>query len=96
VGIIAQTLALPPTPTGNPTVDAAYLVTTEEPAMARVLGELLPGFATYQSVGVHLVGDGNTISFVMQQDKAPLVASVLYYAEQLSPLVSQVARRLGG
>ena len=96
VGAIAQRLALPPMPSGNPAVDASYLVTTQESAMARVLGELLPSFATYQNSGVHLVGDGDTISFVMQQDKSPLLANVLYHAEQLGPHMSQVARRLGG
>ena len=46
--------------------------------------------------GVHLVGDGSTISFIMHQDKSPLLANVLYYAEQLASEVSQVARRIGG
>ena len=96
LGAIAQTLALPPIPTGNPAVDATYLVTTQEPGMAQVLGELLPAFATFQNAGVHLVGDGSTISFIMHQDKSPLLANVLYYAEQLASEVSQVARRIGG
>jgi len=96
MGAIAQTLALPAMPTGNPAVDATYLVTTQEPGMAQVLGELLPPFATFQNAGVHLVGNGNTISFVMYQDKSPLLANVLYYAEQLAAQMSQVARRIGG
>jgi len=83
-------------PTGNPAIDATYLVTTQEPGMAQVLGELLPAFATFQNSGVHLVGNGDTVSFVMHQDKSPLLANVLYYAEQLSGHMSQVARRLGG
>jgi hypothetical protein len=96
LGAIAQTLALPPLPTGNPAVDASYLVTTQEPGMAQVLGELLPAFATYQNAGVHLIGDGNSVSFKMHQDKSPLLANVLYYAEQLAGHLSQVARRIGG
>jgi len=96
LGAIAQTLALPPIPTGNPPVDATYLVTTQEPGMAQVLGELLPAFVTFQNAGVHLVGDGSTISFIMHQDKSPLLANALYYAEQLTSEVSQVARRIGG
>ncbi|HEY6722643.1 MAG TPA: hypothetical protein VI197_01390 [Polyangiaceae bacterium] len=96
MGAIAQTMALPPLPTGNPAVDASYLVTTQEPGMAQVLGELLPAFATYQNAGVHLVGDGTSISFKMHQDKSPLLANVLYYAEQLAGDMSQVARRIGG
>lgn len=96
MGAIAQTLALPPLPTGNPAVDATYLVTTREAGMAQVLGELLPAFATFQNSGVHLVGDGNSVSFVMHQEKSPLLANVLYYAEQLAGHMSQVARRIGG
>ena len=96
MGAIAQTLALPPLPTNNPAVDATYLVTTQEPAMAQVLGELLPAFAIFQNSGVHLVGDGQTVSFVMHQDKSPLLANALYYAEALGEHVAQVARRIGG
>ncbi len=96
MGAIAQTMALPPLPTGNPAVDASYLVTTQEPGLAQLLGELLPAFATYQNAGVHLVGDGTSISFKMHQDKSPLLANVLYYAEQLAGDMSQVARRIGG
>ncbi|HEU5077132.1 MAG TPA: hypothetical protein VFU02_23235 [Polyangiaceae bacterium] len=96
LGTIAQTLPLAPLPTGNPAVDASYAVTTREPALARLLGELLPAFATFQNSGVHLVGDGNSVSFVMHQDKSPLLANVLYHAEVLATQLSQVARRLGG
>ena len=93
---IAQTLALPPAATGNPLVDKVYLVTTQEPGMAHVLGELLPGFVTFQNSGIHLVGDGTTISFVMQQNKSPLLANALYYAEQMAMEMSPLARRIGG
>lgn len=96
MGAIAQTLALPSLATGNAAVDATYLVTTQEPGMAQVLGELLPAFATFQNSGVHLVGDGNSVAFVMHQEKSPLLANVLYYAEHLAGHMSQVARRIGG
>lgn len=96
MGAIAQTMALPGLSTGNPSVDASYLVTTQEPAMAQLLGQLLPAFSTYQNAGVHLVGDGTSIAFVMHQEKSPLLANVLYYAEQLADHMSEVARRVGG
>ena len=96
LGPIAATAPLPPAPTGNAAVDATYAVTTHEPALAQLLGELLSGFATFQNSGVHLSGDGRSISFVMKQDKAPLLANALYYAETMASELTALARRLGG
>lgn len=96
LGPIAATQALPPAPTGNPAVDATYSVTTADPAVARALGEALGGFATFQNSGVHLVGDGRGVSFVMKQDKAPLLANALYYAEAMAQQLAALAQRLGG
>jgi hypothetical protein len=96
LGPIAQTQALAPQPTGNPSADAAYLVTTSEPGVAQLLGQLANGFATFANSGVHLVGDGQKVSFVMKQDKAPLLANALYYAEIMGTQLSDLARRLGG
>jgi hypothetical protein len=96
LGPIAQTQALPPVQTGNPQVDATYLVTTQEPGVARLLGEALATFATFQNSGVHLVGDGASIAFVMKQDKAPLLANALYYAEDMATQLTNLARRIGG
>jgi len=95
-GSIALTQALAPVSTGNPSVDASYSVGTREPAVAQILGQALPNFSTFATAGVHLVGDGNRISYVMQQDTAPLVGSALYYAEAMATQLSDLARRLGG
>jgi hypothetical protein len=96
LGPIAQTQPLPAQPTGNPSADATYLVTTAEPGMAQLLGQAAGGFATFANAGVHLVGDGHKVSFVMKQDKAPLLANALYYAEVMGSQLSTLARRLGG
>lgn len=96
IGPIAQTQPLAQNPTGNPQVDAAYLVATQEPGMAQWLGQVLPNFAVFVNAGVHLVGDGQRVSYVLQQDKAPLAASALYYAETMSSLLADLARRLSG
>jgi hypothetical protein len=96
LGPIAQTQSLAPVPTGNPAVDQTYVVATREPGMAALLGQVLPLFGEFQTSGVHLVGDGRSVSFVMKQDKAPLIASALYYAESLGKLLSDLARRVGG
>lgn len=96
LGPIVQTQALPAMPTGNPAVDATYQVATQEPAMAQMLGQVLPAFHTFTNSGIHLVGDGRTVSFVMKQDKAPLLANALYYAEVMAGLLSDLARRVGG
>jgi hypothetical protein len=96
LGPIAATQPLPAASTGNPAVDATYAVSTHEPAVAQLLGELLPGFATFQNSGIHLSGDGRSISFIMKQDKAPLLANALYYAETMATQLTTLARRLGG
>lgn len=96
VGPVVQQYTLPPMGTGDPSVDAIYQVSTQEPAMAQVLGQVLPGFATFANSGIHLVGDGKSVAFVMKQDKAPLLANALYYAEAMAQQLSEVARRVGG
>jgi hypothetical protein len=96
LGPIAQTQPLAAMPTGNAAVDATYLVATQEPGMAQLLGQVLGGFATFANAGVHLVGDGRSVSYMLQQDKAPLAANALYFAEAMSGLLSDLARRLGG
>lgn len=96
MGQIQQTMAVAPIVTGNPTVDSVYLVATQEPGMAQLLGQLLPAFAQFNQNGVHLVGDGQTISFVMKRDKPPLVANALYFAETLAANLTEMARRIGG
>ncbi|MBN1612403.1 MAG: hypothetical protein JW940_37580 [Polyangiaceae bacterium] len=98
MGPIQQILPLPAVPTGNPIVDAAYLVATGEPRLAQLLGTLIPGFAQLDQNrnGIHLVGEGTSISFVMQQNTAPLVANALYYAESMAMNLSQVAKAVGG
>ncbi|HVY25986.1 MAG TPA: hypothetical protein VHB79_05515 [Polyangiaceae bacterium] len=96
MGSIVKTQTLPEMATGNPAVDAEFSVSTQEPALAQLLGQLLPEFVTLGSAGVHLVGDGQRISFIMNQTTAPIVASALYHAEVMSHGLSNLAKRLGG
>jgi len=96
LGPIAAKQPLPKTPSGNPMVDSMYEVTTQEPGMAKLLGELLPAYTTFSNSGIHLVGDGKSVSFVMREDKAPLLANALYFAEAMGQQVSELARRVGG
>lgn len=58
-GAIVKQQTLPEAPTGNPAVDAEYSVTTQEPALAQLLGQVLPEFVALASAGVHLVATGN-------------------------------------
>jgi len=95
-GPIAQIQPLPPQPTGNPAIDGTYAVSTPERGVAQLLGQVLVNFGTFATAGVHLVGDGQTVAFVMKQDKPPIIGSALYFAEQMSALLSDLARRLGG
>lgn len=96
MGAIVKTQTLPEMPTGNPAVDAEFSVTTQEPALAQLLGQVLPEFVALGSAGVHLVGDGQRISFIMNQTTAPIVASALYHAEVMSHGLSNLAKKLGG
>jgi len=96
VGRIVRQQTLPDAQTHNPAVDAEFQVTTHEPALAQLLGELLPEFSTFGPAGVHLLGDGQQVSFVMNQSTAPMVPSALYYAEVMTHALSTIAQRLGG
>jgi len=96
VGAIVKQQTFPEMPTGNPTVDAEFSVMTQEPALAQLLGQVLPELVALGSAGVHLVGDGTRVSFIMNQTAAPIVASALYHAEVMSHALSNLARRLGG
>ncbi len=95
-GPIVQQQALPAQSSGDPQIDSKFAIHTHEPAMARVLAQQLPAFATFDNAGVHLVGDGQTVAYVMKQDKAPLLPNVLYFPEQLTSTVAAVARAIGG
>jgi hypothetical protein len=95
-GAIVKQQTLPELPTGNSAVDAEFSVTTQEPALAQLLGQVLPDFVVLGSAGVHLVGDGQRVSFIMNQTTTPIVASALYHAEVISHGLSNLARRLGG
>ncbi|HET6585344.1 MAG TPA: hypothetical protein VFG69_17920 [Nannocystaceae bacterium] len=96
LGAIARTQSLPEIPSGVAAVDAEYAICCSDPRMAALLAQMLPGFAHFASAGVHLVGDGQQVAFVMQQDKAPLLASALYYAEDMARLLVELSRRIGG
>lgn len=96
LGGITHSLPLPSAVTGNPTIDGAFYVATHEPAMATLLGELLPTFVNFAAGGIHLVGDGKTISFRMAVDRSPFMPNVVHYAEELSARMSYLAMRIGG
>lgn len=92
LGPIARTQALPVQSTGNPAIDATYEVATNDPAEAQYLGQHLAPFAQFANAGVHLVGDGRSIAYVMKQDKAPLLANALYYAEAMASALDALSR----
>lgn len=94
LGPIAKTQVLPAQQTGIPPVDSTYAVHTKDAELARRLGGELAGFSTFANSGVHLVGDGQTVAFVMKQDKAPLLANALYYAEDMQRLLLKLAEAL--
>lgn len=82
--------------TGSPEVDTRYAVYSESPAMAALLGELLPCLGTFDPIGVHLVGDGRDIVYRLSMDRSPFFGNVLYFADELAAKLSYLARRIGG
>jgi hypothetical protein len=95
-GPITRTLKCPEARTGEPEVDSTYLVATAEPAMAKLLAEYVGAFAAFKVGGVHLVGDGKTVSFVMRHDKSVMVGYGLYDAEAMADGLVAIARAVGG
>jgi hypothetical protein len=95
-GPITRTLALPEAKTGNASVDSTYLVTTKEQGMAKLMADHMGAFAQYTTGGVHLIGDGKTVSFPMERDKSVLVGYGLYFAESMAENLVAIARAVGG
>ncbi len=93
-GSIDRLKDLPTQSTGRPGTDAAYLVATTAPDMAALLGEALEGFAPFAATGVHLVGDGQRISFVMRQKGFPFVRTSLNHALLMRDQLTLLARRV--
>ncbi|MEU1573359.1 hypothetical protein ABZ519_19770 [Streptomyces collinus] len=85
-----------PLNTGRPDIDATYVVATEEPAVAQVLGEVLPGFTPFGQPGVHLVGDSTGVSFVMEKEEWPLVMLALDQVPVMKEHLAVLAQRVGG
>ena len=77
-------------------IDAVYSVATAAPAMAELLGDLLHGFPPLADSGVHLIGDGQGVAFVMQNRGFPFVGTSLGQAVLIRDQLTAVARRVGG
>jgi len=95
-GSIERMLPCPESPTGNPNVDSAFVVATTEPAMSALLANHLGAFAGFGVGGVHLVGDGASVSFRMRHNKPVMIAYGLYYPEAMASGLVAIARAVGG
>jgi hypothetical protein len=95
-GSVERILACPETHSGNPSIDSAFLVATKETAMAALLAKHLGAFAEFKVGGVHIVGDGKTVSFQMRQDKPVMIGYGLYYPEAMASGLVAIARAVGG
>lgn len=93
-GLIVERYTYPEVQTGNSQIDATYRVSTETPAMGALLGERLPPFAAFSNAGVHLIGDGAKVSYMMEHSKPPLLGNVLDHAESAADLLVALVRRL--
>lgn len=96
-GIPQREPLLPRVATGCSAVDGPLIVRTQEPAMAELLGRVLPHYASaFAMSGMHLHGDGYAVSFLMHQKVAPHPAAALENAEAMAELVVALARAVGG
>jgi hypothetical protein len=95
-GPIVRMTTCPEASTGVPGVDAAYLVATAEPAMAKLLANHMAAFAEFHVGGVHLVGDGQAVSFQMRESTSVQIAYGLYYPESMAKGLVAIARAVGG
>ncbi len=96
-GIPQREPLLPRVATGHSLVDGALIVKTQEPALAELLGRVLPQYASaFAMSGMHVLGDGYSVSFLMHQKVAPHPAAALENAETMAELVIALARAVGG
>ncbi|MBN8616426.1 MAG: hypothetical protein J0L92_37920 [Deltaproteobacteria bacterium] len=95
-GSVQRELALPPVPTGDPSIDARYQIFTSEPAIVPTLVSVLGHFAPIEAQGVHVVSDGTSVAFVLREKAAPFMGSALYEAEQLQRAMTTLAQAVGG
>lgn len=96
-GIPQREPLLPRAGTGHPGADGALIVKTQEPAMAELLGRILPQYApAFAMTGMHVHGDGSAVSFLMHQKVAPHPAAALENAETIAELVVALGRAVGG
>jgi hypothetical protein len=92
----APVLPLEEATTGNPAIDDWCRVLTSDPAMARRLGETLGAFEVFRGVGLHLIGDGQSVACLMRDDGRPLHAEVLARSERMAKGLTSLARAVGG
>jgi hypothetical protein len=95
-GTVVPLQDLPELSTGRPDIDATYVVSSAAPDMAELLGETLDGSAPLAGTGVHLLGDGRGVAFVMQNKGFPFLTSSLNHAVLMRDQLTALARRLDG
>lgn len=81
-------LAVPPTPSGDASVDAKLLIKTLDPRIAQVLAPVLAVPASWEYVHIH--GKDNTISF----HATKTTIGYLGIAEQIQKVLNEMARHL--
>lgn len=91
-----QKALLPPMQSGNAAVDAAFVIRTREPALAALLGAHLEATPTLRTMGLHLVGDGHAVSFLMHEKALPQAPTILYAPQPARRLVLNITRAVGG
>ena len=97
-GVPARLPLMSATPTGVARIDSMYVVRTQEPRLAQLLGQHLaaPHAAIFGALPLHLLGDGQSVSLLMHEKQPPQPWDVLGHAEAAAQLVVGIARAVGG
>jgi hypothetical protein len=78
----------------GPAFRARYRVFSADPARALALVALLEHFGSARDLGLHLLGDGHSLAFVMGEATPPHYVTVLARAEPVLQALVLVARSL--
>ncbi len=92
VGTIKPRTLLPEQRTGDSWIDSNFMVRTTDERLARVLAVELSKFQLFELTGVHLVGDGDTIRYLLHRDTSPVLASALCFSEALALYLSELGQ----
>jgi len=91
MGEILARSTLPEHEISDPIVAAMFITRTGDAQQARTLTTALLKFQVFENTGVQLVCDGKSICYVLEQDRPPMLAGGLYFADAMVFYLSELA-----